>query len=41
MKKSKRMQLGVMLAAMLLVSMVFVPTVNAKNDGDIVENNYT
>lgn len=40
MKKSKGMQLGAMLAAMLLVSMVFVPTVNAKNDGDIVENNY-
>ncbi len=32
MKKSKGMQLGAMLAAMLLVGMAFVPAVSAKAD---------
>ena len=40
MNKSKGMQLGAMFAAMLLLSMAFVPAVSAKNDLDIVENNY-
>lgn len=40
MKKSIGMQLGVMLAAMLLLSMMFVSTVTAKNESDIVTNNY-
>ncbi|NJD03192.1 MAG: hypothetical protein FIA99_11520, partial [Ruminiclostridium sp.] len=40
MKKSKGLQLGAMLAAMLLLSMAFVPIVSAKSNVDIVENNY-
>ncbi|KAB2947520.1 C39 family peptidase [Candidatus Methanoperedens sp. BLZ2] len=40
MKQIKGMQLGAVLAAMLLLSMAFVPAASAKNDLDIVENNY-
>ncbi len=40
MKKSKGMQLGAILTAMLLVSTAFAPTVTAKSNVDIVENNY-
>ena len=38
--KNKGMQLGAVLAAMLLLSMAFVPAASAKKDLDIVENNY-
>ncbi len=38
--KSKGMQLGALLTAMLLVSIAFAPTVTAKSNVDIVENNY-
>lgn len=38
--RNKGMQLGAMFAAILLVSVVFVPAVNAKNESDIVTNNY-
>ncbi|KPQ42395.1 MAG: hypothetical protein MPEBLZ_03112, partial [Candidatus Methanoperedens nitroreducens] len=37
MKQIKGMQLGAVLAAMLLLSMAFVPAASAKNDLDIVE----
>ena len=40
MKQIKGMQLGAVLAVMLIVSMAFVPLVSAKSNVDIVENNY-
>ena len=40
MKQIKGMQLGAVLVAMLIVSMAFVSAVSAKNESDIVTNNY-
>ena len=40
MKKSKGVQFGALLAAMLLLSIAFVPAGSAKAESDIIKNNY-